>query len=27
LKFMPKEIKLMNANDEIDKPEVIEFNG
>lgn len=26
LKFKPKQIKLMNANDEVDQPEVIEFN-
>jgi|SRR5699024_3619122 len=26
LKFKPRAIKLMNANDEIDQPEVIEFN-
>lgn len=26
LKFKPKQIKLMNANDEIDKPEVIDLN-
>src|SRR5699024_5381129 len=27
LKFKPKAIKLMNVNDEIDQPEVIEFNS
>ncbi|WP_097038033.1 pyridoxamine 5'-phosphate oxidase family protein [Salinicoccus kekensis] len=27
LKFIPKEIKLMNANDEIDVPEVLDFAG
>ena len=26
LKFKPRQIKLMNANDEIDKPEVIDFS-
>lgn len=26
LKFKPKQVKLMNANDEIDKPEVIDLN-
>lgn len=26
LKFKPKQIKLMNANDEIDKPEVIDLS-
>ena len=26
LKFKPKQIKLMNANDEIDRPEVIDLN-
>lgn len=26
LKFKPKQIKLMNANDEVDQPEVIELN-
>lgn len=26
LKFKPRQIKLMNANDEIDQPEVIDFN-
>ena len=27
LKFKPRQIKLMNANDEIDKPEVIDLTG
>ncbi len=27
LKFVPRHIKLMNANDEIDKPEVIDFTS
>lgn len=26
LKFKPKQVKLMNANDEIDKPEVIDLS-
>ena len=26
LKFKPKQIKLMNANDEIDRPEVIDLD-
>ena len=26
LKFKPRQIRLMNANDEIDKPEVIDFS-
>lgn len=26
MKFKPRQIKLMNANDEIDKPEVIDFS-
>ena len=27
LKFIPRQIKLMNANDEIDKPELLDFSA